>query len=338
MVYKRKLIILSSLTAVLALAYAAALVFDPERSGRRSDAYSWLDSRLLDSVDGIVIQGRGDSAEGINLFRRNGIWAALREGREYPAREGRINDFLDELSRRDSYPRRSASPSTHERFGLDAAQAVQITIQGGAGRPLLELLAGNSDGGNIFLRKVQDNEVRSGRDRLSYYLGGGVESWFNLRLFPESENDGITAEFVQRLTVRPPAGEADGEAPAEETAVPAGPVEISRAQNGWRITGGGGSLEPGDVEKTRVDSYITGILNTAGEDFVSFDIPPESASLSLELADGRVLILRLGPADASGQRPAAVSGSPYVYTLAEWAVERLFRAPEYFRRSGDSGR
>jgi hypothetical protein len=191
-------------------------------------------------------------------------------------------------------------------------------------------LAGNSDGSNIFLRKAQDNEVRSGRDRLSSYLEAGVNSWFNLRLFPERENDGITAEFVQRLTVRPPAEETEG-----EVSVFTGPVEISRVQNGWRIAGGDRSLEPGDVEKTRVDSYITGILNTAGEDFISSGVPLESASLSLELADGRVLTLRLGPSD-NGRRPAAVSGSQYVYTLASWAVERLFQEPDYFRRSGDS--
>jgi hypothetical protein len=330
MTYKRKLIILSSLTAVLALVYGLTLIFDSERSGRRSDAYSWLDSRLRDSVDGILIQGGGDSVEGINLLRRNGVWTALRGGGEYPARAGRIDDFLDELSRRDSYPRRSSSPSSHERFGLGDAQAARITVQGGAGRPLLELLAGNSDGSNIFLRKAQDNEVRSGRDRLSSYLEGGAKSWLNLRLFPESEHDGVTAEFVQRLTVRPPAEESEG-----EVSVPLGPMEISRVQNGWRIAGGDLSLEPADVEKTRVDSYITGILNTMGEDFIPSGVPLDSASLSLELADGRVLILRLGP-DEGGQRSAAVSGSQYVYTLASWAVERLFREPEYFRRSGDS--
>ncbi|MDR0400731.1 MAG: DUF4340 domain-containing protein [Treponema sp.] len=344
MTYKRKLIILSSLAAVLALLYVMTWVFDPERSGRRSDAYAWLDSRLQDSVDGIDIQG-GDSRrdlEELKLRRRNGAWLAVREGEEYPARESRINDFLDELSRRDSYPQRSSSPSTHERFGLDDSRASRVTIRGGPGLPLLELLAGNNDGANIFLRKAQDNEVRSGRDRLSPYLAGGITSWFNLRLFPESENDGITAESVQRLTVRPPAGEGEtggdsgGEAP---DSVPAGPVEISRVQNSWRITRGDFSLEPADIEKTRVDSYITGILNTVGDDFVSSGLPSESASVTLELADGRVLILQLGPPDEdSGQRLAAVSDSPYVYALASWAVDRLFREPEYFRRSGDSAR
>jgi hypothetical protein len=336
MTYKRKLAALSSLTAALALLYVLTLVFDPGRRGSRSDMYSWLDPRLRDSVDGIDIQGGGDSPDGVRLRRRNGAWLVICGGGEYPAREGRIGDFLDELSRRDSYPRRSAAPSSHARFGLDEAQALRITVRGGAGRPLLELLAGNNDPGgeHIFLRKAGGNEVRSGRDRLSSYLGGDAKSWFNLRLFPESGDGGLSAEFVQRLTVRPPAGETGtggGEAPAA--------AEISRAGNSWRITWGDRSLEPEDIEKARVDSYIAGIINTTGDDFLSSGLSPESASLSLELADGRVLILRLGPAgQPAGLRPAAVSGSPYVYALASWAAERLFREPEYFRRSGESGR
>jgi hypothetical protein len=329
MEYRRKLIVLSSLVAVLALAYVLSLIFDPEQSGRRSDAYVWLDPRLRDSVDRIDIQGAGDSAEVLSLLRRNGIWLVIRDGGEYPARETRINDLLDELSRRDSYPRRSSSPSAQGRFGLDEAQAARITLRGGAGLPLLELLLGNSGaGGDIFLRKAGGNEVRSGKDRLSSYLEAQVQSWLNLRLFPETENNGITVESVQRLSVRSPAGGGE-----DAIGNPATAMLISRLQNSWRITAGDLSLEPGDIEKTRVDSYISGILNAAGDDFVSAGFPPEAASLSLELADGRVLNLRLGPAGDSGQRQAVVSGSPYMYVLASWAADRLFREPEYFRRS-----
>jgi hypothetical protein len=328
MEYRRKLIILSSLTAVLALAYVLSLVFDSGRSGRRSDAYVWLDSRLRDSVDRIDIRGPEDPAAALSLLRRNGQWLALRDGGEYPAREARINDLLDELSRRDSYPRRSSSPRTHGRFGLDEAGAARLTLHGGAGLPLLDLLAGNtSPGGDIFLRKAGANEVRSGRDRLSSYLDAQAMSWFDLRLFPGSGNNGITVESVQRISVQ---AEGTGEGPAA-------PVVISRLGNSWRISAGDLVLEPEDIEKTRVDSYISGIINTAGDDFVS-SVPPETASLSLELADGGVLHLRLGPAEDSGLRRAALSSSPYMYALASWAVERLFREPEYFRRSGDSGR
>jgi hypothetical protein len=326
MTYKRKLIVLSSLTAFLALVYGLTLVFDSERSGRRSDAYTWLDPRLRDSVDRIDIQvpGPGDSAEGLTILRRNGLWQVVRDGREYPARETRVADFLDELSRRDSYPLRSASPSAHEGFGLSEGAASRITVRGGAGLPLLDLLAGKNDAGgeHIFLRKADGNEVRSGRDRISPYLDGRPKSWFDLRLFPESAYGPISVDSVQRLTVQ---GEAGDSAPA---------LVITREQYGWRISAGDLSLGSGDLEKSRVDSYIAGIIDTAGDDFAASPSSLDSRSLSLELSDGRVLNLRLGSPDESGRREAAVfgTGDP-VYVLASWAVERLFREPEYFRKA-----
>ncbi|MDR3247563.1 MAG: hypothetical protein LBT39_02150, partial [Treponema sp.] len=73
MVYKQKLGILTALAAALALIYAATMVFDPERSGRRSDAYTWLDPRLRDSIDRIDIKGPPE-AGAIRLVRRLNEW------------------------------------------------------------------------------------------------------------------------------------------------------------------------------------------------------------------------------------------------------------------------
>jgi hypothetical protein len=316
MAYKRKIVILSGLVAVLGLIYILAIVFDPDRSGRRSDNYVWLESRLRDAVDRIDIFS---PASPITLLFRSGQWLVSWDGAEYPARQSRIEDLLDELSRRAAYPRRSGSASAHERFGLTEANALRITLRGGAGLPLLDLLLGNNDAGgrNIYLRRANNNEVRSGEDRLSSYVESPVTSWYNLRLFPDDA--AITTDLVQRLTVNPPAGE--NIAPA---------LVFTREQNSWRITGGGITLGPGDLDKNRVDSYISGVLSTSGEDFVSPSGFLNDASLMLELGDGRVLTLRLGPADEEGRRPAGINGAAYEYSLSSWATERFFRDMAYF--------
>jgi hypothetical protein len=348
MVYKQKLRILSCLTAALALVYGLTLVFDPDRSGRRSDAYTWLDPRLRDSVDRIDLKGdpgpgpeQGFSAEALTLWRRNGRWLVAGDGVEYPARQGKIDDLLDDLSRRDVYPTRSASPSSHERFGLSEAAAGRITLRGGAGLPLLDLLVGKtSTGAEVYLRKAGGSEVRSGKDRFRSYTGSQKKSWYDLRLFPENGDGGIPVDLVQRVTLVPPAAGNPGGAGAENPSPP--PVVISREQNNWRISAGELSLGPADIEKSRVDSYISGILSTTGDDFTSPALPREDGSLSLELGDGRVIVLRLGPPDGdSGQRRGLVLGmagnrpsgadNPYGYLLASWAVDRIFREPEYFR-------
>jgi hypothetical protein len=343
MVYKQKLRFLSCLTAALALIYGLTLVFDPDRSGRRSDSYAWLDPKLRDSVDRIDLKGETGpdqdlSVEGLTLWRRNGRWLAAGDGVEYPARQGKIDDLLDDLSRRDVYPRRSSSPSSYERFGLSEAVAGRITLRGGAGLPLLDLLVGKTGtGGEVYLRKAGGGEVRSGKGRFGSYTGGQKKSWYDLRLFPEGGDGSIPADLVQRLTLAPPAAGNPGGA---EAGNPPPPMVISREQGSWRISAGELSLDPADIEKSRVDSYVSGILSAAGDDFSSPALPREDGSLILELGDGRVITLRLGPPEGdSGQRRGLVLGSrpsgaenPYGYLLAPWAVDRMFREPGYFKQ------
>ncbi|MDR1443502.1 MAG: DUF4340 domain-containing protein [Treponema sp.] len=334
MKYRQKLIFLSSLAAVLALVYVLTLVFDPQRSGRRSDLYTWLDSRLRDSVDRIDLMGSSavrnqdsDEENRVTLLRRNGRWLVLRAGLEYPARQARIDELLNLLSQRDSYPRRSSS--NYGLFGLSETQASRITLGGGAGLPLLDLLIGNAGGGGLYLRKANGGEVRSGGGDLITYIDGDAGFWYNLRLFPESEDGGIAPDSVQRLTLVPP-GPASGET--------AGPVVITREQNNWRIDAGDRSLDPGALEKSRVDSYISGILNMTGDDFVPAPSFSEDVRISLELGDGRVLAVSLGPPEEdSGRRQALVLGSPggagpYGYALGPWALDRIFREPEFFKK------
>ncbi|MDR1024124.1 MAG: DUF4340 domain-containing protein, partial [Treponema sp.] len=158
LVYRQKFLILSSLVAILTLVYILTLVFDPQLRGRRSDLYTWLDPRLREAVDRIDLQGAvpdpPPGGEAVTQLRRNGRWLVFQGGQEYPARQGRIGELLDLLSRRDSYPRRSDSPASHGLFGLSEAQASRITLRGGAGLPLLDLLIGSAGAGgsDLYLR------------------------------------------------------------------------------------------------------------------------------------------------------------------------------------------
>ncbi|MDR2376162.1 MAG: DUF4340 domain-containing protein [Treponema sp.] len=338
--YRQKVTVLLCLAAVLTCGYILTLVFDPERSGRRSDAYTWLDPGLRDSVDRVDFNGgeSGRSMGALSLLRRNGRWVALREGIEYPAREARVDELLDLLSRRASYPRRSDSSAGHGLFGLSETTASRITLRGGAGLPLLDLLIGTSDsgGGSLYMRKAGGSEVRSGDGGLSAYIDNEPGSWYDLRLFPETGEGRVTPDLVQRLTVFLPA-QALQDAWTEGLT-----MLISRVGNGWRIDAGDRSPDPGDIEKSRVDSYISGILATTGDDFVPPPVLSGEQALILELGDGRVLSLHLGPPGEDGQRQAWIFGPlegrggvtepAYGYALAAWALDRIFRPPEYFKK------
>jgi hypothetical protein len=334
--YRQKLRFLFCLAAALACVYVLTLLFDPERSGRPSDSYAWLDPRLRDSVDRIDFNGgqSGGRPGALSLLRRNGRWMVLRDGLVYPAREARVDELLDLLSRRGAYPRRSVSPGSYGILGLSETAASRITLGGGAGLPLLDLLIGISDasGGSLYLRKAGGGEVRTGDGGLSAYIDNEVRSWYELRLFPGSGEGRVTADLVQRLTVLPPAQTSEGTA-----------MLISREGNRWRIDAGDRSPDPGGLEKSRIDSYIRGILNTTGDDFVPPPFPAGDPALILELGDGRVLSLYLGPPEGGEDSRRAwifglrnghpEAGAPgYGYVLAAWTLDRIFRSPEYFQR------
>ncbi|GHT84808.1 hypothetical protein FACS1894137_08300 [Spirochaetia bacterium] len=321
MVYKKKLIVLSGLVGVLALVYLLTLFFDPERVNTRSAAFLWLDPKLRDQADGIELAGAGEWDNPVKLLRRGDDWYAVIGEGEYPAKSTRVEDLLRILCARGAYPVRGTAASSHERLGLAEDDAARIVLRGGAGLPLLDLLIGGRDaaGQEVYMRKNGRNEVRSGEDKLSAYINGAETSWYNLRLFSGSGSP-LDLALVQRLTVYPLPPEEGG---VKETLV------FTRNGNGWSIAG----LDDDSVDSQKVDAYVRGILDAEGENFV----PGLSAAqtrfnegrIVLELGNGASLSLNVGtlPENKHG---ATASGSPYVYTLAEWTITRLFREPSYF--------
>jgi hypothetical protein len=323
MVYKKKLILLSSLTGFLALVYVITLFFDPERVSSRNAAFLWLDPRLQDQADRIELSKAGEWDKPVALVRRGGNWHALIGEAEFPAKNARVEDLFRELTARDAYPVRGSDAASHERLGLSENRAARILVKGGAGLPLLDLLVGNSDaaGREVYMRMNGQNEFRSGEDKLSSYINGAETSWYRLGLFAESPSP-PDAALVQRITVNPPPPEEEGAAAPE-------PLVIARSGSGWSIEG----MEDDAVDAQRVDSYLRGILDAEGDNFMpglnAATAGFRDGRIVLELGDGSSLGINLGILPEN-KKAATASGSPYVYTLADWTVTRLFREKSYF--------
>jgi hypothetical protein len=348
MLYKTKIRVLSCLVGILALIYVLTLVFDPRQSGDRNAAYVWLDPQWQEQVDRVEITGNAGGASLI-LLRRAGKWFVARDGEEYPARQMRIEDLLRVLSGRFRYPVRGSSPASYERLALTEETASRIVVRGGAGAyPLLDLLIGRGDstGSEVYLRRNNRDEVRSGEDRFSPYLSPSPAAWYDLRLFPD---EGLGPDSVQRLTVAAPlppepdgAASPDGTDPSDRADPPDGadPLEgeappsplvfsLNRDAGGWTL--GSGVLP----DKQRVEAYVRAILGAEGEDFIpsanGTELPLNAGRIVLELGDGSVRTIRAGYIPGSPNRLCAtVSGSPYVYVLADWTRERIFRDAAYF--------
>jgi hypothetical protein len=313
MTYNKKFTVLSGIIAALAVIYFLTIIFDPERVGSRSAAYSWLEPGQHDRISGITI---AKADETITLVRNGGKWFVSNNGKDYPARDMRIEDFIAALSKRVPYPVRSSSASSHDRLSLTEEKAVRVTVAAGAGLPLLNLLIGQGDltGQSVYLRKQGQNEVRSGEDIFTSYTRPPLTSWYNLRLFPETENGKLSAANVQRLTVY------HNNSP---------PQIFTRSGKAWTF-----NFEVANPDMGKVDNYIRDILNTSGDDFV-YDIMPSDSLFNhsrivLELGDGAIRTIRFGPPEENGELMAAVSGSDWVYTISSWVSDRLFVEPDFF--------
>ena len=319
MIYKKKLIVLLSLIAVLALTYTASLIFDPQRSGARSASYLWLDPNVAARAGRIVINIAGETKEFLKIDNQ---WFVLHNNREYPVRQLRIEDLLGVFTQRAPWPVRSSNASSHARFGLDAETAVRLTIYG-ENVTLFDLLIGDEDntGREIFMRRFGQNEVRSGNNLIASYISSSVNSWYNLRLIPESADGTIAVDSIQRLSVY--GGEVSSMTSAQI---------FSRRNREWVVSG----FEVVNPDQGSIDSYVRSILNIEGEDFtdhISANDPVLNHSrIVLELGNGAIKTILLSEGDESGRRYANVSGSGYVYSLAPWAAQRLFRSAAEFER------
>jgi hypothetical protein len=306
---------------ILILIYGATWIFDSGRSYARNAAFAWIDKDLLFQADGSQLSGLQGSTD---LKRKNGLWVIEENGRDYPVKQLRVEDFLAILSRRDVYPLRASSAGAAEKLGVSEGSASRIVIRGGAGLPLLDLLVGRGDatGREVYLRQAGRGEVRSGEDKFTQYLDSQRTSWYDLRLFPASS--GVDA--VQRVRVFAFNGQSA--------------YTVSRNSGGWAFEGD----EEISVDTQKAESWIRSILDAEGEDFDPSS-PGETEGpggtesgdgrITLELGNGSVRTILAGPPDEEGRRTATLSPAPpggLAYRLAAWTVTRLFREPQYFRK------
>ncbi|MCL2211351.1 MAG: DUF4340 domain-containing protein [Treponema sp.] len=310
MTYKKHFIYLVSLIGALALIYITSVIITTY-TGSGTSMYSWLDSKLALRTARIVMSAEGNEIE---LVKKSGQWFVLHNDTEYPARQLRVEDFINIFTARSSWPVRSSSASTHSRFGIDQGQA-RVTIFG-ENTTLLDILLGSDDilKNETYFRKAGQNEVRSGLGNIKTYITGPINSWYNLRLIPETENGSLDVAGVQKLSVYTPQG-----------------VQIfTRKNRGWEIAG----INVEKPDFNAIENYARSVLTAEGDNFddsiTASDPMLDLISIMLELGNGRIVTIRFSEADESGRRYAHVAGKDYIYVIPTWIAGRLFRDASSF--------
>ena len=306
--YKRKILILLLLILILGLTNFAFYFFDAARVNNRASLYIWLEERLLYYADRIEITGsRGQTI----LNRVNNVWvinAVLPDGSiiNLPVRQQRVEDFLRTLTRRSNYPVRSTA-ATPELLGIGPGSS-RITIRGGAGLPLLDMLLGAVDasGSEIFLYGTGQRVIRSGEDIFTLYTESPPSFWYNLKIFPD-----IRADMVQRIHFMPVI---HGESP----------LTFSRRNNIWIVE----NDENAGMIFANGELWLRSVLEMNGDDFVILHNISGGHEIdgfiALELGDGSLRVLSVSLPDTEGNRIATIAGTAFSYLLSEWTVRRIW--------------
>lgn len=331
MSFKRKAVLYTGFFGLLALLFVGTLVFDPQRMASQSALFTWLSPSAVASLSKVEITPPKDTKTGekVVLVKKDTLWFDQKDGRSYPIKQERLKDLLSALSKKAEYPVRATTDQAYPKLGLDEDHASRITLYGPSqDSPVLDLLIGNRDavGRDVFLRNAASKEVRSGLDRFSSYGSDTNRSWYDLRLFPSTGKGALTSNQVQRIHMV-----LNGDILKKDDYI------LSRDdKEQWVITGERNRKL--DIQK--VESLVKSILETEGEDFLS---PQQETSLgagaviSLELGDGSTRILTVGESLPDSKRKATLSGSPFGYVLAGWAVNQIVKSRDYFYASPSPG-
>ena len=298
MTYKKKLVFLSALIVILATVYILSLVFDPEN--RRDKTIAWLDSTHHYMADGIEISG----SEGKFVFSRiNNAWFLREQRGDLPVKQEKVEDLFAQLSLKNVKPIKLSTSEAVEKLGLTEDKAYRITIRGGAGFPLLDLLIGLGDalGREVYLKRADWNQIYSAEDGYSSFTGLKPTSWYDLRLLPRETN----LNMVQQVDI---------------SLSDSGTFVLRRSGSGWIVPGS----ENLPLDAVRVDAWLRMVLEVEGEDF-GFEAPEAfDKSITLRLGDGSTLTLQAGPIEEGGIRRVVVSGSAFVYIFSEWKINSIF--------------
>ena len=339
MAYKKRFYILIALIAGLALLYTGSLIFNSDLAAKRS-FFVWLDAKTAGQTTKIIINSQAGEIE-LSKQNKNNLWFVLHDGKVFPARQMRIQDFLDAVTARASWQVRSSSASSHERFGLDNESASRVTLYAETS-VILDLLLGNDDylRNETYFRKYGQNEVRSGDSVIKSYINSQAGSWYNLRLVSNADGGQIDISSVQRVTVNqsePAAEPHSGEGSRAAEINPAASTQIfTRRNRSWVVSG----FEVKNPDIPAIESYIRVILNTEADSF-SDTVTSEDPMLNynrvtLELGSSKVVTIRLSQSDENGRVFAHVTYtdnddySRYVYSIPSWSAGRLFMPAESF--------
>lgn len=295
---KRQHLILT--VALIVQAVLTAVVFWPHPVQEQSGPL-FPDLEVSDVVAMTVADNEGNS---VALRRVDGVWV-LPDAANYPAREGRVDSFLESLLGLTTRRLVARSESSHQRLRVARDEYVRrIDLETADGAVYTLYLGSSPTSGTTHFRLEGQNETYLG-DVPVWNAGIVVGSWIDTAYVrvPEEELVRVTLQNANGTFrfVRDEAGEWTLEGlQADETLAAA------------RVTA---------AIRQASNLYMTGPLGQ--EELDEYGLGAPLAVVTLETADA-TYTLRIGAHDAeSNSYVASFSESPYIVRVSALSVDRL---------------
>ena len=319
--FRRKVLILGVLIAVLAGIYIAGLLFSPARVGRRqaeSPLIAGFNRQQRDQVAEIRISGDQGN---LKLLKRGDSWILPGPQREYPASAIKIESFLDFLADLTRSRIVTSNPDAWEEFEVHSDATRRIQLLDSTGGQLTEIIVGKSAVGSEdnYVRLGGSNEILLTARSFDYYLNVEERFWAYLRIFPED----LEGQSIMRITVDSSLRfEGQDSDPLQYTLV------LSSEQPAvWRLV----ERPEVDLDDSKVDLLAGNLADLEGSEFAHGVSAEESgladpaARILLSTVDDRDFRLLVGKEAGDGQYYVSLENGIFTYKVSEWRIKGIFK-------------
>ncbi len=350
MTFRTKVVALGGLNLVLIAGLIVGAIFSVQTRGLADVKQPLLPSLHANAVTSFTIRdpkGKG-SVQSVALSQAaDGKWWVSAGSSEYPADKSKVENFLKDVADLQTTRTVTTDKALYKNFSLDDPEAKTLTMNIGKGREIA-LYYGKDALGGGYVRLGNDPSVYLVDKSLTYYLNRSAQSWYYLRLFPETlSNIDIQSVDVKFL----PGMTSDEQGLVKPPSKPDSALPASVRTKGYRLVRQATSSNAntwfyeGDLalslDQPQVESVVREIIDLQGTDFAAPSVTGSDAGvdspgirIAVETGEGKAYSLSIGHSAgkntfyviASGPGTQADrNGKPYIYVVSRYYLERALK-------------
>lgn len=317
MEYGKKIKILSAVIALLAVTYIIGIVFSSANINRRKSEEKVISQNIIDQISSVTIDLE-EAGSSMDIKKNSdGKWSYTESGKEYPASDSKILNFIDSVGNLTKYQLVGSDKKIWEKFELDVAAGKKALFSDSTGKELFTLYVGKSNVvesvGEYFATSFSDNVYLSGASLKRYFIRN-KGYWSDLEIFPEGiETPNIVSV---KITANMPAAN-EREALELDFNIK---KETSDLGDEWLDLSP--SPQPDEIDVNSVNNLIGNILSLTGDSFFTGEMPEKNAQIEIETENAGVFYLDVALFDENSA-VVTIEGSDYKYLLGYYKVERI---------------